>query len=809
NAQLQNVLTTLTALREDARSLLGTFTPDAVAADLDALLIRSKTADGKLFKGKPRKAVVADLAPVTRAGATVDRASLTPTLEALLALRTRARELRHQAAALPGLALPGDWNPLAYDADELPRAQVAAIVAAARVAGAALAAAVASASTGPEDVERVTALRDAWAALIELLACSAESIDAWRGSRPVLSALRESLPAWTADAALVQLGRWVTVRGLLARLQAAGLDRFAGEILAGAVPLDEIETALRRGVADAVLAERLASPALAGFDGVARDRAIERFVSGADELRADMLTELPAKILSDRSISPDHLIGKAGQLSRELGRKRGGQKIRELFANFGPIIGELTPCLMMSPHSVARFLPADALEIDLVVFDEASQIRVAEAISAMGRARATVVVGDSQQMPPSNLMTTSASDDDAPQDDGIPSDMESVLSEAVESNLPRLWLSWHYRSRHESLIAFSNHQYYEGRLASFPRPPEDRSDLGVTWRRVDGTFERGRERVNREEAQAIVEEIRARLATDARASIGVVTFNVQQRDLIMDLLEECADPLVAAALAADEDPLFVKNLENVQGDERDAILFSLAFSPNPETGQLPLNFGPLIRAGGERRLNVAVTRAREHVVLFSSFDPHHIDLSRSSSVGLAHLRGYMEMAERRTGGPDVLRPAASRDLHHEDVVAAVRAAGLHVQRGVGLSEFKVDLAVAADPGGPWVAVFLDGPAYARRATVADRESLPHGVLVGAMGWSRVERIWLPDWVRDRDEAIARLVRAAHERPEPRVAPVVPPAPPPVPAPAAPRPELPRFSAAGEDLVGDRELLDAL
>src|SRR5262249_14156375 len=154
-----------------------------------------------------------------------------------------------------------------------------------------------------------------------------------------------------------------------------------------------------------------------------------------------------------------------------------------------PIIAELTPCLMMSPHSVARFLPADALEVDLVVFDEASQIRVAEAISAMGRAKATVVVGDSQQMPPTNLMAVSASDEESPQPDGIPADMESVLSEAVESNLPRLWLSWHYRSQHESLITFSNHQYYEGRLASFPRPPEDRTDLGVSWRRVEGTFE--------------------------------------------------------------------------------------------------------------------------------------------------------------------------------------------------------------------------------------------------------------------------------------------------------------------------------
>jgi len=371
-----------------------------------------------------------------------------------------------------------------------------------------------------------------------------------------------------------------------------------------------------------------------------------------------------------------------------------------------------------------------------------------------------VVVGDSQQMPPTNIaMTTAATDEDEAAYAGIPADMESVLSEAVESNLPRLWLSWHYRSKHESLIAFSNENYYEGRLASFPRPLGPRHDLGVSWRRVDGTFERGRERVNRIEAAAIVEEVRARLERNKDASLGVVTFNIQQRDLILDLLEECGDDRVAASLADEDEPLFVKNLENVQGDERDVILFSLAFSPNRETGQLPLNFGPLIQAGGEKRLNVAVTRARTQVVLFSSFDPSHIDLNRTASVGLAHLRGYMEMAERGDDAPAMLRRPGVRDRHQEEVVAALRDAGLKVHEHVGLSDFTVDIGVARETEGPWVGVFLDGPGYAARKTVADREALPFGVL-RSMGWSRVERIWLPDWVRDREEVIDRIRNAA-------------------------------------------------
>jgi hypothetical protein len=216
----------------------------------------------------------------------------------------------------------------------------------------------------------------------------------------------------------------------------------------------------------------------------------------------------------------------------------------------------------------------------------------------------------------------------------------------------------------------------------------------------------------------------------------------------------------------------VKNLENVQGDERDLILFSLAFSPDPQTGKLPLNFGPLLQAGGEKRLNVAVTRARAQVIVFSSFDPAHIDLSRSSSRGLADLRAYLEMAQRGDDSPLALRPPTARDRHQEEVAAALRAAGLEVREQIGLSDFTVDLGVADSPDGPWTALFLDGPSYHRRRTVADRESLPYAVLTNSMGWASTQRIWLPDWVRDRAEALERVVAAVRSVPLPSRADVV-------------------------------------
>jgi len=771
-SRLDQTRNTLRALRTEAATILTTFTPAVIeAVDLSALLERARAADGKLLKGKARKAVIADLSTVVVPEVTVEARALTSTLERLVALRVQAHEAREQVELLGGVVVGEDWNALVPAAVAAFESQVAAIEASVALVTQypAVLDVLATTHTGglPDDsVEQAQRLVGAWAALRNAIGATPASLEAWRGPEPsLLGAVREAVPQWVGDATaggLVQLGRWCQVYARVGQFDRAGMSTFASEALAGAIPPEAMEDVLRRSIASAALKERLSSPVLSGFDGIVRDRAIGRFAAGAEEMRRDMVAELPAKIIAGRTFSPERLVGKVGELSRELSRKRGGLKIRELFANYGPIIGELTPCLMMSPHSVAKFLPAGAVDIDMVVFDEASQVRVAEAIGAMGRARATVVVGDSQQMPPSNIAAVTTGEDEDQDLGGVPADMESVLSEAVESHLPRVWLSWHYRSKHESLISFSNHKYYEGRLSSFPRPPQDHADLGVTWRRVNGTFERGGDRVNRVEADAIVAEVRARLERDPKASIGVVTFNTQQRDLIMDQLEDCADERVAAALIASGDSLFVKNLENVQGDERDVILFSLAFSPSPDTGKLPLNFGPLIQAGGERRLNVAVTRARAQVVLFSSFDPSHIDLSRSSSVGLAHLRSYMEMAQRQADDPAVLRRALARDRHRDDVAAALEAVGLCVRRDVGLSDFTVDIAVAQQPEGPWVAVFLDGEDYAHRATVTDRETLPQGVLVGAMGWGRVVRIWLPDWVREPDTAVARVVQAAAE-----------------------------------------------
>jgi hypothetical protein len=289
------------------------------------------------------------------------------------------------------------------------------------------------------------------------------------------------------------------------------------------------------------------------------------------------------------------------------------------------------------------------------------------------------------------------------------------------------------------------------------------------------------------EAEHVVEEIRRRLADPATAdeSIGVVTFNIQQRDLILDLLEDSDDPLVRDAMAETlEEPIFVKNLENVQGDERDTVLFSLAFSTDPQTGQLPLNFGPLSLTGGERRLNVAITRAKRLVMLFASFDPGDIDLSRTTAQGTRDLRAYCEMA---ASGPGVLGDLAMARSRRSDevraqVAAAIRDRGHDVAVGHGLSDFTVDIAVRRPGAVLWqVAVILDGPDWARRSTVADRDGAPLH-LSRHMRWSQLLRFWLPAWLRDREEFLRDVdeaVRRATEQEQP-VRPV-----PPGPVPAQP------------------------
>ncbi|WP_328415751.1 DUF4011 domain-containing protein [Micromonospora sp. NBC_00389] len=773
----------LAAFRQGFAGELATFRPDVFARpELTAWHGEAQEAAKKLLgKRKRRQAIVDRLAVHLVAGATLDVDRVEVATGRLVAAQAQAVALHQHVVAVGGLRLP-QWQPTDPNAQE----RLTEAVEATR-AGRTLLARHPQAwelfHSGFTDVGATLLDRFAsrWRAWRGVLRSAGPELTLWAAGSHWVDAWQRDGAAWLHELQseeLFPLRRWATVLAHADVLASAGLTDYRDQLLRAEVPAQLAEEVYRRGVATASLAERVRAGGLQYFDPELHDDEISQFEAAAGELRSALPTQLPSVLVRRRPFSPTDRRGRFADFAAELRRKRGGRSFRELFEQYPDAVLALTPCVLVSPASAANFLAPGSQRFDLVIFDEASQIRVAEAIGAMGRGSAVVVVGDSRQMPPSSIMQASHTVDEVDEGNGpVPEDLESILSEAVESGLPQRWLSWHYRSHDESLIAFSNRYYYDNKLSSLPSPGAT-STAGVTWRRVDGQYDRGGSRTNEVEARAILADITRRLhdPTTATQSVGVVTFNIQQRDLILNLLEESVDPIIREHLSgAVAEPIFVKNLENVQGDERDVVLFSLAFSTNPETGQLPLNFGPLSQAGGERRLNVAITRARRQVVLYSSFDPSDIDLSRTSALGTQHLRAYCEMA---AAGADRLGDLATdrterRSRIREEVAAALRDRGHEVRTSHGLSDFTVDLAVRM-PGAPrWqVAVMLDGPDWSARPTVADRDSAP-ALLRTIMGWPEVVRFWLPAWIHDRsalldqvDEAVTRAEAPATAEPEP-------------------------------------------
>ena len=525
--------------------------------------------------------------------------------------------------------------------------------------------------------------------------------------------------------------------------------------------------------ARAAFEARARQTGLDAFDAAVHARLLEDYRDTLGRLRKALTPELLSSVLAHRDQVLREAGSRAEELRREVRRRRGSLNVRELIDSYWDLVVAITPCLLVSPDSAARFFPADRRYVDVVIFDEASQITVAGAVGAMGRGRSVVVVGDPKQMPPAPVPGASKPGEDL--EGANRRESGSILDRCLAGGVPSRRLTWHYRSRVESLIAFSNRHYYDGGLLTFPSPlaMAGRSDdgpdgYGVCLRRVeDGAYHEEKPRVRRPgvrpgtnpvEARQVVEEVVRRFeAHPSVPSVGVITFNARQRDLIEELLrKELGSQRVDEALEA-TDGLFVRSLENAQGEERDAILFSLTFSAN-ERGDIPLSFGSLGHAGGERRLNVAITRARRQIVLFASFDPEDLRVEQSAHQGLRDLRAYLEQA--RSGSAPRALPASRSavDLHRNEIAERLRDTGLEVSVGVGHSSFEIDLVLGAS-GRPGVAVLLDGPGWDRRKSVMDRDLLPVDVL-GTMGWERVERVWMPEWVADPDAVVTRLVEAA-------------------------------------------------
>lgn len=771
-------------------SWLTTLGAEALDGDAHGIHAEALAADASGFFGrkKRRRAALARYGTALK----VDLLQYPPrdisTLTADVAATAAAvQQLRDALASLPLNTAPPGWNPfLRRDAQD----------AAENLEWGAWIGAALNDDTDPQVVterlrkyyqetpprldlaEALGRVAETWQALAAACALPAptrgdDPMTAWGDDRGFIGAWEATRSARRLDTPTpATLDRWVAFVEALDPLRADGLIEARRMLLAGDVPADLASLAFDKGVAAASVKEREESEAMSAFDVHAHNRTVDRFTRSASEIRAELPRWVPAEIIAKRRINPSYEGGRMGELRRQLGRRRGGMSVRALFENYGDLITQIAPCVLMSPESVARFFPAKAGMFDITVFDEASQIRVADAVGAMGRGRSVVVVGDSKQMPPTSFAEVSndIGIDTVAAADAV-ADEESILTECVQARVPRKWLSWHYRSQDEALITFSNHAYYDNRLSSFPAPWPDTAESadhghGVSMVRVNGHFNRsgkGSElRTNAVEAAAIVDEVSRRFAASpgATPSLGIITFNAQQRTLIETLLRTAPDERIAGALD-ERDGLFVKNLENVQGDERDTILFSVAFSAN-DRGVIPLNFGPLSRAGGERRLNVAITRARRQVILFASFDPSELRAEETASVGVKHLKAYLEFAtsgiESTTDGTRRERRA---DRHRDEIADELRHRGYAVKTDVGLSDFRVDISIAAEesPDQPLVAVLLDGEQWRERRTVADRDGLPIAVLKELMRWPGVERVWLPEWLQQRDLTLQRLESA--------------------------------------------------
>ncbi len=458
-------------------------------------------------------------------------------------------------------------------------------------------------------------------------------------------------------------------------------------------------------------------------------------------------------------------VGQLGLLRNEFARRARHLPLRRLMTEAGRAVQAIKPVFMMSPLSVASFLPPGAVDFDLVVFDEASQVRPVDAFGAVARGRQLVVVGDSKQLPPTSFFDSLTGAAAAPDDEtNVTADIQSILELCKARSMPEQMLRWHYRSLHQSLIMASNHLFYNDELVIFPSPG-DEGQLGLRYHHLPAThYERGTSRTNPLEAAAVADAVLHHARTAPKLTLGVVTFSTAQRQAIQDALEirRRQHPEVEAFFARHaHEPFFVKNLENVQGDERDVILISLGYGRTKE-GYVSMGFGPLNGEGGERRLNVLITRAKRRCEVFTNLVADDIDLARTKAKGVQALKVFLQFAQHGflNHNTETGRPPDSP--FEEAVQRALSKHGYTVRPQIGSQGFYIDLAVVDpdQPGRYALGIECDGAMYHSARSARDRDRLRQQVLE-AVGW-RLHRIWSTDWFRDPARETERAVAAIED-----------------------------------------------
>ena len=525
------------------------------------------------------------------------------------------------------------------------------------------------------------------------------------------------------------LPAWCKYKATAKSLSDSGLTFMADAIEEGRISGEQIISSFRKNVYRNFIQTAIpADECLSSFSAGVLEESASAFSAALEEfssltrlkIRADLISRLPS-IQTEEALALDMLT-----FQRKIKGNR-SFKLRELFLEIPELLKVVSPCVLMSPQTVSQYLPADTELFDMVIFDEASQIPTCEAVPALARAKSAIIVGDPKQMPPTAFFSGIGQDEERSEAE----DLESVLEDYLALGIPEKHLIWHYRSKHESLIAFSNIMFYSNKLCTFPSPDAlDKVNLKYI---ENGVYERGLSKCNREEAEALVQEVIRRLKDEKlrRLSIGIVTFSTPQQLLIERMLTKAiiANRLEEAAYEREE-PIFVKNLENVQGDERDVILFSVCYGPD-RTGKVSLNFGPLNGFGGWRRLNVAVSRAREEMLVFSSMRYPMIDLARTTSRGVAGLKAFLEFAEKgRLSLSNGSEEITNRLSIGKFIAEELKSCGYECRCDVGVSDFKIDVAVVnpADKNSFILAILTDGTVKfsIKDRTVMQVEALKRG-----------------------------------------------------------------------------------
>lgn len=589
-------------------------------------------------------------------------------------------------------------------------------------------------------------------------------VRAFGDEAPTLTALDQRYGAWLAG--MEDLNRYIAFAHRGRQLSALGGGSLFEAALDGQVNgadfLATFDGAYARVLRDELFA---AWPELKAFDGDAHERAVRQF----KERDLGRIGLARAQIAAQHSQDRPHIsggIGPLGVLNGELAKKRAHMPLRQLLDRAGPAIQDLKPVFMMSPLSVAQFLKPGGLSFDLLVMDEASQVEPVDALGAIARVRQIIVVGDDRQLPPTAFFKTLTGEGEEQGEDEEAvlraSDTESILDLCLAKGAPYRMLNWHYRSKHPSLIAVSNREFYDSKLLIVPSPEDLTTGVGLRFHHLkDAWYDRGGTRTNPAEARIVAEAVIEHARHHPHQSLGVAAFSVAQRQAILRELEwlRRANSDLEPFFAEDRlEPFFVKNLENIQGDERDVIFISVGYGLTKE-GTLAHNFGPLSAAGGERRLNVLISRAKSRCEVFCNFTGKDIDPERSAAQGVAALRLFLTFAE--TGSFDLASTGPNEPVSEieADVARALQAEGFETRSKIGVSTFRVDLAVVdqSQPGRFALGLEFDGPQYRDAPSARDRDRLRRQVLE-AHGW-RIYRVWSADWYLRPKEELARIKAA--------------------------------------------------